>query len=143
MHGMVKLNNLEDMAEPPLHSSMEASLENQRLQGGNDMEWRLATTGVFQALVTLGRRAVTQALIRQLLCKRQLPDLLVFVMYVEMGQSPSGHHVKSVFKFYLSVYKFNPGQALVFRKSKASFVFCLIDTPGFRVPNRSINYVHM
>ena len=26
MHGMIKLNDLEDMAEPPLHGSMEASL---------------------------------------------------------------------------------------------------------------------
>ena len=32
MGGMVKLNDLEDMAEPPLHGSMEALLENQRLQ---------------------------------------------------------------------------------------------------------------
>jgi hypothetical protein len=38
MHGMVKLNDLEDMAKPPLHDSMEAYLRNQRLQGGNDME---------------------------------------------------------------------------------------------------------
>ena len=38
MRGMVKLNDLEDMAEPPLHGSIEASLENQRPQGGNDME---------------------------------------------------------------------------------------------------------
>ena len=33
----MKLNDLEDMAEPPLHGSMEALLENQRLQGGNNM----------------------------------------------------------------------------------------------------------
>ena len=38
MRGMVKLNDLEDMVEPPLHGSMEALLENQRLQGGNDMD---------------------------------------------------------------------------------------------------------
>ena len=35
---MVKLNDLEDMAEPPLHGSMETLLENQRPQGGNDMD---------------------------------------------------------------------------------------------------------
>ena len=38
MHGMVKLNDLEDMAEPLLHGSMEALLENQSLQGGNAMD---------------------------------------------------------------------------------------------------------
>lgn len=38
MRGMVKLNDLEYMAELPLHSSIEASLRNQRPQGGNDME---------------------------------------------------------------------------------------------------------
>lgn len=38
MRGMAKLNNLEDMAEPPLHDNIEASPRNQRPQGGNDME---------------------------------------------------------------------------------------------------------
>lgn len=38
MCGMVKLNDLEDMVEPPLHGSTEALLENQRPQGGNDMD---------------------------------------------------------------------------------------------------------
>jgi hypothetical protein len=35
---MVKLNDLEDMVETLLHDNMKVSLENQRLQGGNDME---------------------------------------------------------------------------------------------------------
>ena len=38
MRGMVKLNDLEDMAEPALHGSIEASPRNQRPLGGNDME---------------------------------------------------------------------------------------------------------
>ena len=38
MLGMVKLNNLEDMAELPLHDSIKAFLKNQRPQGGNEME---------------------------------------------------------------------------------------------------------
>ena len=35
---MVKLNDLEDMVEPPLNDSIEASPGNQRYQGGNGME---------------------------------------------------------------------------------------------------------
>ena len=35
---MVKLNDLEDMMEPPLNGSIEASPGNQRHQGGNGME---------------------------------------------------------------------------------------------------------
>ena len=35
---MVELNDLEDMTEPPLHGSIEASIGNQRPQGGNDMK---------------------------------------------------------------------------------------------------------
>ena len=38
MCGMVKLNDLEDMAESPLYDNIEASPRNQRPQGGNDME---------------------------------------------------------------------------------------------------------
>ena len=51
MHIMVKLNDLEDMAEPSLHCSMEVLLEYQRLQGGNDMDvkagddWDTPSTG--------------------------------------------------------------------------------------------------
>ena len=53
MRGMVKLNDLEDMAEPPLHGSMRVLLENQRLQGGNDMDmdagenWGAPSIGYF------------------------------------------------------------------------------------------------
>ena len=38
MRGMVKLNDLEDMAELPLNDNIEASPENQRHHGGNGME---------------------------------------------------------------------------------------------------------
>lgn len=35
---MVKLNDLENMAEPPLNDSIETSPGNLRQQGGNGME---------------------------------------------------------------------------------------------------------
>ena len=43
MRGMVKLNDLEDMVEPPLNDSIEASPENQRCQGGDGMEMEVGS----------------------------------------------------------------------------------------------------
>lgn len=45
MRGMVKLNDLEDLAEPLLHGSMEAQLGTQRHQGGNDMNVDIGYVG--------------------------------------------------------------------------------------------------
>ena len=106
--------------------------------------WRLVMTKVPQALGTLVQRAVTWALVCSLLCKNQLPGHMVFVLLVEIGWLTPVLQVKSVyFKYYLLVSKFKYGQALVSRKGREVFVFCLADTPGFWVPSRSINYEHM
>lgn len=37
MRGLVKLGDLEDMAEPPLHGTMVSPPTTQRLQGDEDM----------------------------------------------------------------------------------------------------------
>lgn len=51
MRGMVKLNDLEDMAEPPLNGNIKTSLGNQRHQGGNGMEIEAGSGMGAQALV--------------------------------------------------------------------------------------------
>ena len=70
MRRMVKLNDLEDMAEPPLHGSIEASLGNQRPEEGNDMETEAGGDKGAPSLASSVQRTTTWVYVSPLLCKR-------------------------------------------------------------------------